>query len=65
MKRLMNIFHNPDRPTIDDYFEPWNYDYETLTNSPRRKHQPVARRNQQLQANLSTKLNGVQTGKMT
>ena len=43
MKRLMNIFHNPDQPTIDDYFEPWNYDYETLTNSPQRKHQPVAR----------------------
>ena len=31
MKRLMNIFYNPDMPTIDDYYEPWTYDYETLT----------------------------------
>ena len=65
MKRLMNIFHNPDQPTIDDYFEPWNYDYETLTNSPRVSISQLLVRNQQLQANLSTKLNGVQTGKMT
>ncbi|MDI5789046.1 hypothetical protein PO124_13340 [Bacillus licheniformis] len=30
----MNLFYNPYQPTIDDYYEPWNYDYETLTNSP-------------------------------
>ncbi len=42
-RRLLNIFHNPDQPTIDDYYEPWEYDYETLTNSPQKKHQPVAR----------------------
>ncbi|MGA8942920.1 MAG: nitrate reductase subunit beta [Thermoactinomyces sp.] len=41
--RLLNIFYNPDLPTIDDYFEPWDYDYETLTNSPEKKYQPVAR----------------------
>ncbi|MER1293351.1 nitrate reductase subunit beta, partial [Bacillus sp. C1(2022)] len=41
--RLMNLFYNPYQPTIDDYYEPWNYDYETLTNSPEKKHQPVAR----------------------
>lgn len=41
--KLLNIFHNPDQPTLDDYFEPWNYDYETLINSPEKKHQPVAR----------------------
>jgi nitrate reductase beta subunit len=41
--RLLNLFYNPNLPTIDDYYEPWNYDYETLTNSPARKHQPVAR----------------------
>ena len=63
MKRLMNIFHNPDRPTIDDYFEPWNYDYETLTNSPRVSISQLLVRNQQLQANLSTKLNGVKLGR--
>ncbi|MFD2657081.1 nitrate reductase subunit beta [Gracilibacillus thailandensis] len=42
-KRLMNLFYNPYQPTIDDYYEPWNYDYEKLTNSEERKHQPVAR----------------------
>lgn len=41
--RLLNLFYNPNLPTIDDYYEPWNYDYETLTNSPMRKTQPVAR----------------------
>ncbi|HLR80902.1 MAG TPA: nitrate reductase subunit beta [Bacillota bacterium] len=41
--RLLNLFYNPYQPTIDDYYEPWNYDYEHLTNSPVQKHQPVAR----------------------
>ncbi|KLV27689.1 MULTISPECIES: nitrate reductase subunit beta [Niallia] len=43
VNRLFNLFYNPNQPEIDDYYEPWNYDYETLTNSPERKHQPVAR----------------------
>jgi nitrate reductase beta subunit len=43
VKRLVELFYNPYLPTIDDYYEPWNYDYETLTNSPEKKHQPVAR----------------------
>lgn len=43
VNRLLNLFYNPNLPTIDDYYEPWNYDYETLTNSPEKKHQPVAR----------------------
>lgn len=46
--RLMNIFHNPDQPTIDDYYEPWDYDYEKLQQSPERKHQPVARPKSQI-----------------
>ena len=41
--KLATIFANPNMPTIDDYYEPWTYDYETLINSPRREHQPVAR----------------------
>jgi nitrate reductase / nitrite oxidoreductase, beta subunit len=41
--RLLNLFYNPYQPTIDDYYEPWNYDYETLTTSPEKRHQPVAR----------------------
>ncbi|CAM3555235.1 nitrate reductase subunit beta [Hydrogenibacillus schlegelii] len=42
-RRLAHIFHNPDLPTLDDYYEPWTYDYEMLTTSPERKRQPVAR----------------------
>ncbi len=43
IKKLLNIFSNPLMPSIDDYYEPWTYDYETLTNAPAQKHSPVAR----------------------
>jgi len=43
IKKLANIFFNPNLPTLDDYYEPWTYDYETLQNAPASKHQPVAR----------------------
>ncbi len=43
MEKLVRIFHNPDLPEIDDYYEPWTYDYDKLIDSPSRKHQPVAR----------------------
>jgi len=42
-KLLTKLFHNPDMPVIDDYYEPWTYNYETLLSSPTQKHQPVAR----------------------
>ncbi|MBX5466603.1 MAG: nitrate reductase subunit beta [Firmicutes bacterium] len=42
-KKLATIFHNPDLPVIDDYYEPWDYDYEALVDPRRRAHQPVAR----------------------
>lgn len=41
--RILKIFFNPVLPSIDDYYEPWNYDYESLVNSPQGDHQPVAR----------------------
>ncbi len=44
----LNIFHNPDLPTIDDYYEPWSYDYENLVQGPRRRHQPSIRPRSQL-----------------
>ena len=28
---------------MDDYYEPWTYDYETLITSKRKNHQPIAR----------------------
>ncbi|HMM48127.1 MAG TPA: nitrate reductase subunit beta [Miltoncostaeaceae bacterium] len=42
-RRLYNIFFNPDLPTLDDYYEPFTYDYEHLTTAPPSEHQPVAR----------------------
>ncbi|MFD1671879.1 nitrate reductase subunit beta [Agrilactobacillus yilanensis] len=44
---LGKIFYNPDMPELDDYYEPWTYDYQTLF-SPEKKHQPVARAKSQL-----------------
>ena len=41
--RLMKLFYHPDQPELDDYYEPWTYDYETLIHSGRKNHQPVAR----------------------
>ena len=32
--KLLRIFANPRLPTIDDYYEPWTYDYENLTQAP-------------------------------
>jgi nitrate reductase beta subunit len=43
IRKLANIFFNPDLPALDDYYEPWTYDYETLTTAPVQRHQPVAR----------------------
>lgn len=48
IRKLLTLFSNPDLPTIDDYYEPWTYDYLTLTNAPRSRHQPAARPYSQL-----------------
>ena len=40
---LFNIFHNPSQPTMDDYYEPWTYDYQNLFNAPEGADQPTAR----------------------
>ncbi|WP_067814983.1 nitrate reductase subunit beta [Actinomadura kijaniata] len=42
-RKLLTIFANPRLPSIDDYYEPWTYDYDTLTNAPLQEHTPVAR----------------------
>ena len=41
--KLATIFANPNMATMDDYYEPWTYDYEALIDSPRKENQPVAR----------------------
>ncbi len=43
VKKLLNIFANPDLPLIDDYYEPWTYDYAQLTSAPLSDAAPVLR----------------------
>ncbi|MEP0829237.1 MAG: nitrate reductase subunit beta [bacterium] len=38
-----NIFHNPHLPSMDDYYEPWTYDYQNLFNAPEGDDQPTAK----------------------
>ena len=40
---LSKIFANPLVPGIDDYYEPFTFDYPHLHNAPQGKHQPTAR----------------------
>jgi nitrate reductase beta subunit len=40
---IPNIFHNPSLPSLDDYYEPWTYDYQNLFNAPEGDDQPTAR----------------------
>ncbi|MBZ0265802.1 nitrate reductase subunit beta [bacterium] len=42
-KIVFNIFHNPNMPSMDDYYEPWTYDYQNLFNAPEGSDQPTAR----------------------
>jgi nitrate reductase beta subunit len=48
IRKLLSIFWNPDLPSIDDYYEPWTYDYETLIDAPLSERDPVARPHSQL-----------------
>lgn len=41
-KTIFNIFHNPHQPSMDDYYEPWTYDYQHLFNAPEGSDQPTA-----------------------
>jgi nitrate reductase beta subunit len=42
LKIIPNIFHNPHMPSLDDYYEPWTYDYQNLFNAPEGSDQPTA-----------------------
>ncbi|MBI2608970.1 MAG: nitrate reductase subunit beta [Deltaproteobacteria bacterium] len=42
-KGLLNIFHNPHLPLIDDYYEPFTYKYLDLIESGDMDDQPTAR----------------------
>ncbi|UJP10134.1 nitrate reductase subunit beta [Microbacterium sp. KUDC0406] len=44
LAKIMRIFSNPKLPGMDDYYEPWTYDYDMLVNAPSgEQHTPVAR----------------------
>lgn len=42
-RMLAKIFANPDLPQIDDYYEPFDFDYQHLHEAPEGQHQPTAR----------------------
>jgi nitrate reductase beta subunit len=41
--KLLNIFANPDLPQIDDYYEPFTYNYARRQNAPLSEAAPTAR----------------------
>ncbi|MEZ0111659.1 nitrate reductase beta subunit [Catenulispora sp. EB89] len=43
LKKLAEIFANPVLPTVEDYYEPWTYDYGNLQQAPLGNDYPVAR----------------------
>jgi len=43
IKKLATLFSNPRLPGLDDYYEPWTYDYDNLISSPSIDTVPVAR----------------------
>ncbi|MFJ3900965.1 nitrate reductase subunit beta [Streptomyces sp. NPDC090025] len=43
LKRLGQLFANPELPELDDYYQPWTYEYRNLTEAPAGDDLPVAR----------------------
>jgi nitrate reductase beta subunit len=46
--RLAKIFANPDMPQVDDYYEPFDFDYAHLQSAPLSEAAPTARPRSQL-----------------
>ena len=42
LMKLATLFWNPHLPSIDDYGDPWTYDYQTLINAPAGTPNPSA-----------------------
>lgn len=40
---LGKIFSNPNLPGVNDYYEPWTYEYDTLLSAPASRTTPTAR----------------------
>lgn len=66
LKKLATIFHNPNLPTIQDYYEPWSYQYEDLMGAKAgRRPSPPPSRSPRSTAARSTRLSGPPTGTIT
>ncbi|MGE3699630.1 MAG: nitrate reductase subunit beta, partial [Hyphomicrobiaceae bacterium] len=52
---LANIFANPDMPEIDDYYEPFDFEYEYLHHAPESEAAPTARAISQITGERMTK----------
>ena len=55
---LANIFANPDLPEIDDYYEPFTFDYQHLHTAPDSRHVPTARPRSLLTGERMEKIEG-------
>ena len=40
---LLKLFYNPNQPGLEDYYEPWTYEYENLFDAPEGDDQPTAK----------------------
>jgi nitrate reductase / nitrite oxidoreductase, beta subunit len=40
-RELLNISYNPHLPALDDYYEPWTYNYAEVIDAPLQEDQPV------------------------
>ena len=53
---LAKIFANPDLPEIDDYYEPFDFDYQHLQTAPEMKAFPTARPRSQISGQRMEKI---------
>ena len=54
---LSNIFGNPDLPEIDDYYEPFDFDYDHLKSAPTMEAFPTARPRSKVTGERMEKIN--------
>jgi nitrate reductase beta subunit len=62
-KLLMKIFANPNLPEIDDYYEPFTFDYDHLQSAPEMKAAPTARPRSLITGKRWRRSSGARTGK--
>ena len=63
LRILAKIFANPDMPEIDDYYEPFTFDYEHLHNAPESETPPRRARVRSSAASGWKRSSGGRTGR--